>query len=69
MQESDIGVENDPKYFSQDMNSKETELWYNAMKDQMSSIKSNKVWDLFDLPNGVKTIGCKNGSLRLKMTH
>ena len=32
LQESDIGVENDPKSFAQAMNSKESELWYNAMK-------------------------------------
>ena len=69
LQESDIGVENDPESFSQAINSKESELWYNDMKEEMNSIKTNEVLDLFDLPNGVKTIGCKNGSLRLKMTH
>jgi len=25
----------------------------------MNSIKSNRVWDLVELPNGVKAIGCK----------
>nr|CAN64237.1 hypothetical protein VITISV_042666 [Vitis vinifera] len=29
------------------------------MKDEMSSMRCNDVWDLFELPNGVKTIGCK----------
>nr|CAN64686.1 hypothetical protein VITISV_013732 [Vitis vinifera] len=29
------------------------------MKDEMSSMKCNDVWDLVKLPNGVKTIGCK----------
>ncbi|KAL6342637.1 hypothetical protein AAG906_012501 [Vitis piasezkii] len=38
---------------------KESELWYNAMKDEMSSMKCNDVWDLVELPNGAKTIGCK----------
>ena len=59
LQESDIGVENDPKSFSQAMNSKESELWYNDMKEEMNSIKTNEVLDLFDLPCGLKTIGCK----------
>ncbi|RVW57956.1 Retrovirus-related Pol polyprotein from transposon TNT 1-94 [Vitis vinifera] len=41
------------------MSCKESELWYNAMKDEMSSMKCNDVWDLVELPNGAKTIGCK----------
>ena len=36
------------------MSCKESELWYNAMKDEMSD-----VWDLVELPNGAKAIGCK----------
>ncbi|RVX02371.1 Retrovirus-related Pol polyprotein from transposon TNT 1-94 [Vitis vinifera] len=61
LQESDynIGAENDPESFSQAMSCKESELWYNAMKDEMSSMRCNDVWDLVELPNGVKTIGCK----------
>uniref|UniRef100_A0A2N9I7X4 Integrase catalytic domain-containing protein n=1 Tax=Fagus sylvatica TaxID=28930 RepID=A0A2N9I7X4_FAGSY len=61
LQESDynIGAENDPKSFSQAMSCKESELWYNAMKEEMNSMKSNGVWDLVELPNGVKAIGCK----------
>ncbi|RVX15691.1 Retrovirus-related Pol polyprotein from transposon TNT 1-94 [Vitis vinifera] len=61
LQESDynIGAENDPESFSQAMSCKESELWYNAMKDEMSSMKCNDVWDLVELLNGVKTIGCK----------
>ena len=61
LQECDynIGAENDPESFSQAMSCKESELWYNAMKDEMSSMRCNDVWDLVELPNGVKTIGCK----------
>lgn len=29
------------------------------MKDEMDSMASNGVWDLIELPNGVKAIGCK----------
>ena len=61
LQESDynIGAENDPKFFSQAMSCKELELWYNSMKDEMSSMRCNDVWDLVKLPNGAKAIGCK----------
>ncbi|RVW23780.1 Retrovirus-related Pol polyprotein from transposon TNT 1-94 [Vitis vinifera] len=61
LQESDynIGAENDPESFSQAMSCKESKLWYNSMKDEMSSMKCNDVWDLVELPNGAKAIGCK----------
>ncbi|CAI9753960.1 unnamed protein product [Fraxinus pennsylvanica] len=38
-----IGAENDPESFSQAMSCKESELWYNDMKEEMSSMKSNRV--------------------------
>uniref|UniRef100_A0A2N9I6P9 CCHC-type domain-containing protein n=1 Tax=Fagus sylvatica TaxID=28930 RepID=A0A2N9I6P9_FAGSY len=62
LQESDynIGAKNDPEFFSQAMSCKESELWYNAMKEEMNSMKSNGVWDLVELPNGVKAIGSTN---------
>ncbi|RVW23075.1 hypothetical protein VitviT2T_005480 [Vitis vinifera] len=61
LQECDynIGAKNDPEFFLQAMSCKESELWYNAMKDEMSSMKCNDVWDLVELLNGAKTIGCK----------
>ncbi|XP_068655801.1 uncharacterized protein [Aristolochia californica] len=61
LRESDynIGAENDPKIFSQAMSGKESELWYNAMKDEMNSMKSNEVLDLVKRPSGFKVIGYK----------
>jgi len=41
------------------MSSRESNLWYDAMKDEMNSMASNGVWDLVELPNGLKAIGCK----------
>ena len=29
------------------------------MKEEMNSMTSNRVWDLIELPNGVKSVGCK----------
>ena len=59
LQESDIGAENDPETFSQAMNCKESNLWHDAMREELNSMKSNGVWDLVELPNGAKAIGCK----------
>ena len=59
LQETDIEAENDPETFSQALSCKESNLWYNAMKDELDSIKSNEVWDLVELPQGAKLIGCK----------
>jgi hypothetical protein len=33
--------------------------WLEAMKDEMRSMSANKVWDLEQIPNGAKIIGCK----------
>ncbi|KAG9447194.1 hypothetical protein H6P81_013322 [Aristolochia fimbriata] len=55
----DQGADNDPISISQAINSKESELWYNSMKEEMDSMSSNKVWDLVQLPTGFKPIGCK----------
>ena len=41
------------------MSSKESNLWYNAMIDEMDSMTSNQVWYLVELPNSVKAIGCR----------
>ena len=54
-----IGAKNDPEMFSQAMSSKESNSWYNAMKEEMNSMASNRVWDLVELPDGIKVIGCK----------
>ena len=45
LQESDynIGAENDPETFSQAMSSRESNLWYDAMRDEMNSMASNGV--------------------------
>ena len=54
-----IGVENDPETFLQAISFKESNLWYDAMKDEMNSMASKGIWNLVELPNGAKSIGCK----------
>ena len=54
-----LEMKNDTITFSHAMNCKESNLWFNAMKDEMNSMASNGVWDLVKLPNEAKTTGCK----------
>ena len=54
-----VRVINDLETFSQNMNSKESKLWFDAMKDEMDSMASNGAWDLVNLPNRARAIGCK----------
>ena len=35
------------------------EKWKETMKLEMESMYSNLVWELIDLPEGIKPIGCK----------
>jgi len=44
LQESDYNIraENDLESFSQAMSCKESELWYDAMNEEMNSMKSNE---------------------------
>ena len=41
------------------MNGINSNLWYDAMKQEMKSMATNKVWDLVELPKEAKAIGCK----------
>jgi hypothetical protein len=33
--------------------------WLEAMKDEIKSMSTNKVWDLEPIPKGAKTVDCK----------
>ncbi|RVW89978.1 Retrovirus-related Pol polyprotein from transposon TNT 1-94 [Vitis vinifera] len=57
--EFDMGLEDDPISVSQVKQSSDSEKWIEAMKDEMKSMKDNGVWDLVELSEGVKSIGCK----------
>ena len=49
----------DPLTFKNVMEDPDTEEWLKAMNLEMESMYSNSVWELVDLPDGVKPIGCK----------
>ena len=57
LQDTNIGVENDHETFPQTISCKESNLWYNVMKDELDSMKNNEVCDLVGLLKGVKAIG------------
>ncbi|KAL0415524.1 UNVERIFIED_CONTAM: Retrovirus-related Pol polyprotein from transposon TNT 1-94 [Sesamum latifolium] len=67
LQESEfnVGAENDPETFSQAMISRESNLWYDAMKEEMNSMAFNEVWDLVELPDGFKAIGFAHFDMNL----
>jgi hypothetical protein len=60
---SDIQMEGDPTSFEEAMRSDHSLKWLEVMQDEMNSINTNDVWDLEEIPNGAKTVGCK-GSTR-----
>ncbi len=57
--EFDCGIDEDPVSFSQAMNSDESDKWLDAMKEELKSMATNNVWELVELPEGFKQVGCK----------
>ena len=54
-----LNIEDEPKTYSEAINSRDAAFWMEAINDEMDSIMSNKTWTLVDLPPGSKPIGCK----------
>jgi hypothetical protein len=62
-------MEGDPTSIEEAMRNGNSSKWLEAMKDEIKSISTNKVWDLEPIPKGAKTIGCKwvyNKNMTLK---
>ena len=57
--ENDLSVDDDPISFSQAMDCDNADKWLDAMKDELKSMEHNGVWDLVELPEGCKRVGCK----------
>ncbi|RVW23885.1 Retrovirus-related Pol polyprotein from transposon TNT 1-94 [Vitis vinifera] len=55
----DIGIRKDPVSFSQAMESDDSSKWMEAMNEELKSMAHNGVWDLIELPNNCKPVGCK----------
>jgi Reverse transcriptase (RNA-dependent DNA polymerase) len=57
--DNDIGKISDPNSYKEAMKNEHASKWLDAMKDEIKSMSDNKVWDLVEIPNGAKTVGCK----------
>ena len=54
-----VNEEEDPPTYEEAMRSVDSLLWKQAMNAEMDSMYTNSVWELVDLPDGIKPIGCK----------
>ena len=52
-------LEQDPCNYEEAINDKDSGSWQDAMKAEMESIHSNRVWTLVDLLANIRPIGCK----------
>ena len=52
-------MEGDPTSFEEAMRSVYSFKWQEAMKAEINSMNTNNVWDLKEIPNGAKTVGCE----------
>ncbi|KAL0401991.1 UNVERIFIED_CONTAM: hypothetical protein Slati_4229000 [Sesamum latifolium] len=52
-------LDNDPKTHGEAISDIDSDKWLEAMKSEMDSMGSNKVWTLVDPPKGVRPVGCK----------
>ena len=50
---------NEPTTYAEAMESPNSELWLEAMRSELKSMDDNQVWNLVDLPDGVRAIECK----------
>ncbi|WKA05324.1 hypothetical protein VitviT2T_023298 [Vitis vinifera] len=54
-----VRLDDDPLTFKMAMDDVDREKWQEAMKLEIESMYSNSVWELIDLLEGIKPIGCK----------
>ena len=54
-----LSDDSDPVTYEEAIRSLHSNFWLDAMEDEMKSMVSNGVWDLVELPDGSKPIGCK----------
>jgi len=57
--ECDLSIDEDPISVKQAMENDNSEKWFNAMKEELKSMDDNQVWDLVELPESYKQVGCK----------
>ena len=55
----DTGKFNGPTSYNEAISSDQSSEWNKAMIDELDSLKKNNVWDFVEVPNSVKSTGCK----------
>ncbi|GJS95341.1 hypothetical protein Tco_0802309 [Tanacetum coccineum] len=55
----DSSIEEDPRTYSEAMQSQDAVVWKEAIDDEIGSIMEINTWVLSDLPSGCKHLGCK----------
>jgi hypothetical protein len=55
----DIGKADDPNSFREAVSCENSAKWVETMEEELKFMSSNDVWDLVDISNGVKPVGCK----------
>ena len=58
-QDYDIGSVTDPITYAEAVSCPQSELWLDAMRDEIQSMRHNGVWELIELTEGHRPIGCK----------
>ena len=58
-QDYDIGYVADLMTYAEAVSCPQSELWLDAMRDEIQSMRHNGVWELVELPEGHRPIGCK----------
>ncbi|GJX81498.1 retrovirus-related pol polyprotein from transposon TNT 1-94 [Tanacetum coccineum] len=56
---SSIAADDVPTTYSEAVRDSENEKWRIAMSEEMQSLQKNQTWELTNLPEGKKAIGCK----------
>jgi hypothetical protein len=56
---NNIGKMHDPVSYKEAMKSENSLKWREAMEEELRSMSSNDVWDLVEIPDGAKRVGCK----------
>jgi hypothetical protein len=56
---NDKGKIDDPTSSKEVMKSENSLKWREAMEEELRSMSSNDVWDLVEIPDGAKRVGCK----------
>lgn len=59
IEEINVAISTEPKTYNEAVTCNEREQWILAMKEELSSLLDNDTWELTNLPQNQKPIGCK----------